>query len=137
MLMPQWNPRVQSVSRMSLAGPCEGARYRITVRFGGREATADLEIVEYEPLHRMVTRTTGGRLAPGRFVTESWTLEELRPGVTLLRHRVDLRHSGIPLLWRVGMYVLHRVGRPVGTPSLGILAQLVERNAYEPPTGAG
>lgn len=126
----QWNPRVTGVSRASMSGPGDGARYRVTVRFGGRESTADLEIVEYEPLARMVTVLTGGRLQPGRSVTEIWTLEQRRSREITLRQSVDLSRSGIPLVWRIVTWLLHKIGRPVATPHLEILGQLVERNAF-------
>lgn len=127
-MLPRWNGNFRSVAAHTPGAPSAGSRYVVTVRFGGRESVADLEIDEYEPLHRMVTVMRGGRLPAGRFVRETIEIDGDRdPQIVYLTQRVDLRHSGIPLLWRALMTLIHRVGRPVGTPHLRVLGLLVEQ----------
>ena len=75
-----------------------------------------------------MTCTQGGRLPPGGRAREEYRLREHRRG-TLLRRKITLTDSGIPLVFRLLIRFIQVFGRPTGKTQLDRLKELVEGSA--------
>jgi carbon monoxide dehydrogenase subunit G len=59
----RWDPGVASSIRMNPGPVAIGARYRLGVRMGGRVASMDYEVTEFEPSRRVVLEGRGSGIA--------------------------------------------------------------------------
>ena len=59
----RWDPGVASSIRMNPGPVTVGARYRLGVRMGGRVASMDYEVTEFEPSRRVVLEGRGSGVA--------------------------------------------------------------------------
>ena len=80
-------------------------RFRIAYRLSRKKQLAEAELVEFKPNDRLVCRTSGGDLAAGGWLLETYALSE-DEDTTLLTHTVDLANSRMPYFSRVAVVFL-------------------------------
>ncbi len=100
-----WNPKVEDVVPLSQDAPREGWQFRLAYRLRKKQQLAEAELVEFRPNERLVCRTSGGDLAPGGWLLETYALSA-DEDTTLLTHTVDLANSKMPAFSRIAVVIL-------------------------------
>jgi uncharacterized protein YndB with AHSA1/START domain len=116
---PEWYSNIQSV-RWTTPPPIQvGSRLDFEARFLGRQLAYTYEVVEFEPLHRLVMRTDQGPFPME--TTYTWTADGPE------RTHMSLRNRGEPTGFsRVGAPMMAGAMRRANTKDLARLKQLLE-----------
>lgn len=127
--MPLWNPKVKRVSPSSFAGPQQGYRYAITYQMHERAKASEFlaEFVHFEPSSKLVIRHTGGLSPRNSVIEEMYELSE-RDGGTSLTQSIDIGNSGIPIFFRLLIWLIQRWGKPTGKRYLETLRDIIEKD---------
>ena len=127
--MPLWNPKVKRVSPSSFAHPQQGYRYAITYQMHERANASEFlaEFVHFEPPTKLVIRHTGGLSPRNSVIEEMYELSE-RDGGTSLRQTIHIENPGIPVFFRLLIWLIQRWGKPTGKRYLETLRDMVEKD---------
>lgn len=130
--MAEWNPKIVAVDRASNQPVRVGERYSMIYTMSGREQTSDVEVVAAQPPVTVTFRNYATPATRPGFVDESYDLT-FRGSSTRVVQTIDLRRSGIPWLFRVLMWLIHRYGWSNEASYLERLKRAVENGPEEPP----
>ena len=123
-----WNPKLLSTERVGSVSQGVGCTYRAVFSMNGRETHMNARIEDSQHPQRLVVTYCGGDLPPDGTVRETWELVPDGETGTRVRHTVDMVNTGIGLLFRIVIRMVHRFGRPVGQDCMERLKQLVEQS---------
>jgi carbon monoxide dehydrogenase subunit G len=85
-----WDPGVATAERLNPGPLSIGARYRLGVRMGGRVASMEYEITEFEPARRVVLTGSGS----GVEAVDDIRFEDM-PGGTRIDYTADIHLRGL------------------------------------------
>lgn len=106
-----WDPGVVSAQRLDVGPPREGTRFRVVVRFVGREQPMTYRITRYEPPHRLELEGA----SDGATAIDRITLRPVGAGATEVTWHLEVTPRGLgrlgspllgPLLDRLGRAAL-------------------------------
>lgn len=126
--MMLWNDKFVSHSRSSSGELHSGEVFRATLEMTGKRKQLEVTVEEAIAGSRIVLLYCERDRNESREVRETIDLFPSGNG-TRVRRTIDLRRSGIPFLWRIAIEILHRVGKPQGTPMLEVLRARVEESS--------
>lgn len=119
----QWNKKVVKVEAPEGALHI-GSRFRIATRLGNKDRKADVEVVDFLEPTKLGLLYHYKSPASAQVVLVTYELIQDTHDRTLLRQAVDLQDSGIPKLWQLVLWLLHRFGVSVEAGPLQRLAGL-------------
>lgn len=130
--MKAWYEKLVSLSR-SRTGPVQlGERYWTKHELKGRTKEVLVEVVELVEQQRLVLLYQMNETKRGGEVRETLELRPRGERIRVIR-TIDIRRSGIPWIARLLIELIHRWGRPEGTPYLEILREIVEQGERDHP----
>ena len=122
--MTRWNPKVQKVTAMSPPYRL-GYKYGIMYAMNNKVTEYSAEFVEYEHPFRLTIRLTTTLMDQSFFVEEKYLLES-HNNTTHLSQEVVVHDSTVNVFWNILVWLIMRIGKPVGERYLEKLKSLVE-----------
>lgn len=133
-LQAAWNPKIVSIDR-DVDGPVEiGDRFTMLYRMSGKDNLSQVEVTQVVPNERLVFQH---RLALDKGEQQAEEIFELTPerNGTALTHTINLSDTGIPLPFRILIWLIMRFGKDVGPKYLETLKQMIESEIASPSNG--
>jgi len=125
----RWNSHIVETQATSSGSAGVGYRYRVTYELSGRRSEFDAVITEFAAPSRysaqLEERLKGDGSNFQRFMVETYVLTRRR-GKTNVDHEVLIHHPGINPFLRGLIWLIMKIGRPVGQPMLAKFAELAE-----------
>ena len=120
-----WNPKIVSIERPHDGPVTIGESYKMIAKMSDKEKIFKVVVADLVEAHRLSFEHQLTEAGTGLTVTETFTLSPRGHG-TRLQQKVDLRQTPIPLLLRPILWLVFRMGKPVGEPQLATLKRMIE-----------
>ncbi len=130
-----WNRRARTIVPVSQGAMEAGYRYRIRHALATGESNFLAEVIECEPLRRLVIHLTGGNLRKKGYGLEVYELETGTRG-TLLRQTYEIHGAARNPLARMSIAALHHLRIVSDRKSLRTLREIVEQQSVLAPAGS-
>lgn len=126
LLQKEWNPKIVSIERRH-SGPVKyGERYSMMFQMGSTPVETQTEVIECDMYQNLTLEHSSVWKGKEQFVTVNFLLTSSDNYVRVTQS-IDFSRSHIPLIFRIAMWVINRLGKPVGRTNLEDLRKLVER----------
>jgi hypothetical protein len=124
LLQKEWNTKIVSVERHRTGPVTYGERYSMMFQMGSTPLETDVEIIECDMYQNLTIEHHSVWKGKEQFVTVNFQLASSDNYVKVTQS-IDFSRSRIPLIFRILMWIINRLGKPVGRTNLEELRRIV------------
>jgi uncharacterized protein YndB with AHSA1/START domain len=120
-----WNPKFISIIRSRSGSVVPGEQFSMVTRMKRGDTPSEIMVREVMPLRRVKVHQVFSQKNRTRHVEVNLELSSKNGGIEVTQS-LDHRHAGIPLVFQLLLWFIHRFGKPVGAGPLERLKSLAE-----------